>query len=137
YDATGQSTIERQRALLDLAKVRARQLSQPIGLSQLNSFAHIDDLRSDGILQHALEGISVRFAHDIFFEWAFFYVLIDRGVQWIEEIKACGEPPAVARVVELLAQWEYSKGKDWAAHLTRIENSVLRSQWLRAWLNGP
>ena len=137
YNETGQSAIERQRALLDLARVRARQLSQPIGLSQLTSVAHIDDLRSDGILQNAREGISVRFAHDIFFEWAFFHVLADRGAQWMEEIKACGEPPAVARVVELASQWEYAQGKDWPAYLAQTEGSDLRSQWLRAWLVGP
>jgi hypothetical protein len=137
YNETGQSAIERQRALLDLARVRARQLSQPIGLSQLSSVAHIDDLRSDGILQNAREGISVRFAHDIFFEWAFFHVLADRGAQWMDEIKACGEPPAVARVVELASQWEYAHGRDWQAYLAQTEDSDLRSQWLRAWLVGP
>lgn len=137
YNETGQNAIERQRALLDLARVRARQLSQPIGLSQLTSVAHIDDLRSDGILQNAREGISVRFAHDIFFEWAFFHVLADRGAQWMEEIKTCGEPPAVARVVELVSQWEYAQGKDWPAYLAQTEASDLRSQWLRAWLVGP
>lgn len=137
YNETGQSAIERQRALLDLARVRARQLSQPIVLSQLTSVAHIDDLRSDGILQNAREGISVRFAHDIFFEWAFFHVLADRGSQWMEEIKACGEPPAVARVVELISQWEYAQGKDWPAYLVQTGGSNLRSQWLRAWLVGP
>jgi len=137
YNETGQSAIERQRALLDLARVRARQLSQPIGLSQLTSVAHIDDLRSDGILQNAREGISVRFAHDIFFEWAFFHVLADRGAQWMEEIKACGEPPAVARVVELASQWEYVQGRDWRAYLAQTEGSDLRSQWQRAWLVGP
>lgn len=137
YNETGQSAIERQRALLDLARVRARQLSQPIGLSQLTSVAHIDDLRSDGILQNAREGISVRFAHDIFFEWAFFHVLADRGAQWMEEIKACGEPPAVARVVELVSQWEYAQRKNWPPYLAQTEGSDLRSQWLRAWLVGP
>lgn len=137
YNETGQNAIERQRALLDLARVRARQLSQPIGLSQLASVAHIDDLRSDGILQNAREGISVRFAHDIFFEWAFFHVLADRGAQWMEEIKTCGEPPSVARVVELVSQWEYAQGEDWAAYLAQTEGSELRSQWLRAWLVGP
>ncbi|MBU1224396.1 MAG: ATP-binding protein [Gammaproteobacteria bacterium] len=137
YNETGQNAIERQRALLDLARVRARHLSQPIGLSQLTSVAHIDDLRSDGILQNARDGISVRFAHDIFFEWAFFHVLADRGVQWMEEIKACGEPPAVARVVELVSQWEYAQVKDWPAYLAQAEGSGLRSQWLRAWLVGP
>jgi len=137
YNEIGQSAIERQRVLLDLARVRARQLSQPIGLSQLKSVAHIDDLRADGILQNAREGISVRFTHDIFFEWVFFYVLADRGAQWMEEIKACGEPPAVARVVELLSQWEYTHGEDWSTYLVQAEGSALRSQWLRAWLIGP
>jgi len=137
YNETGQNAIERQRALLDLARVRARQLSQPIRLSQLASVAHIDDLRSDGILQNAREGISVRFAHDIFFEWAFFHVLADRGAQWMDEIKVSGEPPAVARVVELASQWEYTRGADWQAYLSLTEGSSLRSQWLRAWLLGP
>jgi len=137
YNETGQSAIERQRTLLDLARVRAHQLNQPIGLSQLTSVAHIDDLRSDGILQNAREGISVRFAHDIFFEWAFFHVLADRGSQWMEVIKACGEPPAVARVVELISQWEYAQGSDWPAYFAQTEASALRSQWLRSWLVGP
>lgn len=137
YNESGQSAIERQRALLDLARVRARQLSQPIRLSQLASVAHINDLRSDGILQNAREGISVRFAHDIFFEWAFFHVLAERGAQWMEEIKVCGEPPAVARVVELVSQWEYARGEDWTAYLAQTEGSELRAQWLRAWLVGP
>lgn len=137
YNETGQSAIERQRALLDLARIHARQLSQPIRLSELTSVAHVDDLRSDGILQNAREGISVRFAHDIFFEWAFFHVLADRGAQWMDEIKACGEPPGVARVVELASQWEYGHGRDWQAYLSKTEGSNLRSQWLRAWLIGP
>lgn len=137
YNETGQNAIERQRELLALASVRARNLSQPIRLSQLPSAAHINDLRADGILQNAREGISVRFAHDIFFEWAFFYVLADHGDQWVNEIKACGEPPAVARVVELASQWEYTQGKDWQTYLAQTEGSDLRSQWLRAWLVGP
>ncbi|HGF0738867.1 hypothetical protein QM437_05620 [Legionella pneumophila] len=137
YNESGQSAINRQRALIDLARVRARQLSQPISLSQLISIDHIDDLRSDGILQNVREGISVRFAHDIFFEWAFFYVLADSGTQWINEIKICGEPPAVARVVELISQWEYVQRENWSTYLTQTEGSDLRSQWLRAWLIGP
>ncbi|SCZ86431.1 ATP-binding protein [Nitrosomonas mobilis] len=137
YNETGQNALERQRGLLDLASVRARQLSQPIALGQLTSVAHIDDLKSDGILQNAREGVSVSFAHDIFFEWAFFHVLADRGLQWMEVIKACGEPPAVARVVELTSQWEYTQGTNWPAYLAQTENSEFRSQWLRAWLVGP
>ncbi len=137
YNESGQSAVERQRVLLDLAHVRARQLSLPIGLSQLTSVAHIEDLRSDGILQDARTGISVRFAHDIFFEWAFFHVLADCGRQWINEIKSCGEPPAIARAVELASQWEYDRGEDWQVHLSLTERADIRSQWLRAWLLGP
>lgn len=137
YNETGQNALERQRALLNLARLRASQLNQPIVLDQLTSFAHIDNLRSDGILQNAREGISVRFAHDIFFEWAFFHVLATRGAHWIDEIKQCGEPPAVARVVELASQWEYAQKHQWAAYLAQTEGSNLRSQWLRAWLVGP
>ncbi|MEZ4682101.1 MAG: hypothetical protein R2932_48635 [Caldilineaceae bacterium] len=137
YNETGQSAIERQRALLDLARTHASHLSQPIRLSDLTSVAHIDNLRADGILQDARKGISVRFSHDIFFEWSFFYLLADLGNEWIEEIKACGEPPALARVVELASQWEYTQGEDWKTYLDEIEGSELRSQWLRAWLVGP
>ncbi|WP_200901966.1 ATP-binding protein [Microvirga vignae] len=137
YNASGQSAVERQRAILDLATVRARQLSQPIRLSQLKSVAHIDDLRTDGILQDARAGHSVRFAHDIFFERAFFHVLADQASQWLDEIRACGEPPAVARVVELLSQWEYTEDQNWGAYLAQAETSGLRSQWMRAWLVGP
>lgn len=137
YNETGQSAIERQRVLLELASIRARQLSQPIGLSQLTSIAHIDNLISDGILQNAREGIFVRFTHDIFFEWPFFHVLADRGAQWMDVIKDCGEPPAVARVVELASQCEYMRGTDWAAYLAQTGDSNLRSQWMRAWLVAP
>lgn len=137
FNETGQSALERQRTLLDLASVHSHQLSQPINLSQLTVVTHIDELIRDGILQRGREGISVRFAHDIFFEWAFFHVLADCRSPWMEVIKTCGEPPAVARVVELASQWEYAQGTGWQTYLPKIESSDLRSQWLRAWLVGP
>lgn len=137
YNETGQRAVERQRTLLDLAGIHARQLSRPIGLTQLTSVANIDALVSDGILRYVREGVSVRFAHDIFFEWAFFHVLAAQGQQWLEAIRECGEPPSLARVVELTSQWEYSQGTDWSASLALTEAMGLRSQWLRAWLFGP
>lgn len=137
YNETGQSAIKRQRALIDLARVRARELSQPISIGKLSSDVCIDDLKSDGIIQDAREGISVRFAHDVFFEWAFFYALADQEADWIAEVKAAGEPPAVARVVELVSQWEYTRGTNWPTYLAQTEGTELRSQWLRAWLIAP
>jgi hypothetical protein len=139
YNATGQNAIERQRAVVELARLRARHLSEPIGLRRLTlpSVSLIDQLVIDGILQHVRPGHTVRFSHDIFFEWAFFHVLADRGEDWLDEIRDCGEPPAVARVVELLSQWEYAHGKDLPKLLERTASSQMRSQWSRAWLLGP
>lgn len=139
YNAIGQNAIERQRAIIELAGLRARHLSEPIGLARLTapSVALIDQLVIDGILQHVRRGHTVRFSHDIFFEWAFFHVLTDRGADWLEEIRNCGEPPAVARVVELLSQLEYAQGKDWLRLLELTASSQMRSQWSRAWLLGP
>lgn len=137
YNEQGQKALERQQVLLDLAGIRARNLSKPIKLSGLATIKHIDSLKSDGVLQDARQGISINFSHDIFFEWAFFYVLADKGDLWVEEIIACGEPPAVARVVELVSQWEYFKGINWSSSLTLTLEPTLRSQWQRAWLVGP
>lgn len=139
YDAAGQDAIARQRALIDIGALRARQLSQPILLAKLaaGSVAVIDKMVNDGLLQHVKNGISVRFSHDIFFEWSFFYVLSERGDQWLDELRACGEPPAVARVVELLSQFEYKAGTTWAATLQKTTVAKMRLQWMRAWLLGP
>lgn len=139
YDSSGQDAIGRQRALVDIAAHRARQLSQPVPLGKLaaESVAVIDQMVNDGLFQHVRKGISVRFSHDIFFEWSFFYVLAEHGDQWLDELRACGEPPAVSRVVELLSQSEYKEGKSWTATLQKVSIAKMRSQWTRAWLLGP
>lgn len=139
YNASEQDAIGRQRAIIDLAACQARNLSRPIGFGQLaqSTLAEINTLVADGILQYARLGHTLRFSHDIFFEWAFFHVLIDHEGHWLEEIHDCGEPPAVARVVELLAQHDYADGRDWSNILAQIASSKMRSQWTRAWLLGP
>jgi len=139
YNASGQDAIGRQGAIINLAAFRARHLSSPIHVRQLAepTQAKIDELVRDGILQSARVGHTVRFSHDIFFEWGFFHVLTEHGEDWPKEIRDCGEPPAVARVVELLAQREYADGKDWSQALARVASSQMRSQWTRAWLLGP
>lgn len=139
YDAVGQNAIVRQSAIIEIGAIRARQLSQPVSLSQLTAATTslIEQLVVDGILQHVRQGHTVRFSHDIFFEWSFFHVLSDRGDKWLEEIRECGEPPVVARVVELMSQCEYEQGKSWTATLHLIASAKMRSQWTRAWLLGP
>jgi hypothetical protein len=139
YNAVAPEILKRQRAIVEIGSLRARQLSQPIRIGQLRpeSINVIDQLVVDGILQHVRQGHTIRFSHDIFFEWSFFEVLVGHDQQWPTEIRACGEPPAVARVVELLSQSEYTHGKSWACALYGISAQKMRSQWLRAWLLGP
>lgn len=139
YNADGAEAGKRQRALLDLGGFRARNLGRPIALSSLlpATLDMIDLLRADGILQEVRLGHTVRFAHDIFFEWSFFHRLVDRADDWPEELKGVGEPPVLGRVVELLSQAEFARGDDWPAMLARLKASDLRSQWTRAWLLGP
>jgi hypothetical protein len=139
YDSDGQAATVRQRAIIELGTLRARHLEREIAIGQLSpgTVGIIDQLVSDGILQQVRRGHTLRFSHDIFFEWAFFHVLVDRGFAWLQEIRACGEPPAVARVVELLSQWEFEQGSDWARILREVDFSQMRSQWTRSWLLAP
>ena len=138
YNADGKNALERQRAIVELGSQRAKNLERDIAVRELSphTIGVIDQLVADGILQHVRVGHSLRFSHDIFFEWAFFHVLADAD-DWLREIRACGEPPAVARVVELLSQWEFGQGTIWAKTLHQVDGSSMRSQWTRAWLLAP
>lgn len=139
YNAGGQSAIQRRMALLDLGAHRARDLSAPIILTDLKpeTVAVIDQLLSDGILQSVRAHLSVQFAHDIFFEWAFFHHLLNAGDGWIAALAAIGEPPMIGRVVDLLSQAEFARNAGWSTMLRRVQESGLRSQWTRAWLLAP
>ncbi len=139
YDSSGQEAVNRRRAIIDLAGVQARHLSEPIRLSELSpqTSEHIDQLTADGLIRTVRTGLTVRFSHDILFEWAFYFLLSDRGHGWPQAIRDCGEPPAVARAVELLAQYEFREGKTWSSSLTMIADAGMRAQWTRAWMLGP
>lgn len=137
YNETGQFAVERQRQLIELAKLQAHALNKPIKMNQLSTMMHIEAMKSDGLLHSVRDGISVRFTHDIFFEWAFLHVLAECEERWVDEIRSCGEPPALARTIELASQWEYDHGENWTAWLALTQSSGLRTQWLRAWLLGP
>lgn len=138
YNEAGQDAIERQQTLLELARCRSRLFSQPVKISQLSSIKHVNALISDGILQNELDGVAVSFSHDIFFEWAYFFVLREQTEDWVDQLKESGEPPAVARVVELLSQWIFAtEQEDWSVYLQKAQKSTIRSQWVRAWLVGP
>jgi hypothetical protein len=133
YNADGQNALKRQRALVELGSQRAKHFERDIAVRELSPpiIGVIDQLVADGILRPVRIGHSLRFSHDIFFEWAFFHVLAD-AEDWLREIRACGEPPAVARVVELLSQWEFGQGAIWAK--SRWEKvSPRRARAARRW----
>lgn len=139
YNVAQQAALVRQRAIVDIAAIRAQQLAHPVAIRQLAgpTVSLVEELIADGILRYETKGHTVRFSHDIFFEWSFFHVLVDQGGKWPEAVRQCGEPPAVGRVVELLSQWEYARGNSWTANLKLIAAENMRPQWTRAWLMGP
>jgi hypothetical protein len=139
YDSDGRAATERQQAIIELGTLRARHLEREIAVRELSpgTLGTVDQLISDGILQHVRRGHTLRFSHDIFFEWAFFHVLVDRGTGWLQEVRTCGEPPGVARVVELLSQWEFEQGSEWPRILREVDASQMRPQWTRSWLLAP
>ncbi|MGH7024216.1 MAG: hypothetical protein ACREEB_11590 [Caulobacteraceae bacterium] len=136
YNAPDDQAGDRQKALLALAWDGARTLGRRMSVSALAS-TPVAALRADGIIREVRSGHTVAFSHDIYFEWAFLHLLIDRGEAWPEVLSAVGEPPVLGRVIELLAQLYFLEPPIWADHLNRLEKLRLRSQWTRAWLLGP
>ena len=77
------------------------------------------------------------FTHDIFFEWAFFRLLIDLGDEWTKALEAAGEPPLLGRVVGLMAQEALTDNGRWSAGYRSLASKNLRRQWQREWLTAP
>src|SRR5262249_39798522 len=79
---------------------------------------------------------SFAFTHDIFFEWAFFRLLIDLGDDWTKVLEAAGEPPLLGRVVGLMAQEAITDNGRWSAGYLSLASKNLRRQWQREWLTA-
>jgi len=139
HDSTGAGAILRQRAILDLARARARSSSGPVRVADLATptIAELEGFVADGILQWTSAGHELRYSHDIFFEWSFYHLLEDGGDGWPDVVRKAGEPPAVARSVELLSQARFLAGDGWRSSLPVLAAGAMRPQWLRAWLLGP
>lgn len=136
YNASPDQVDYRQRTLMMLAREGARTLGRRVSIRECDPTA-ITELRRDGVIRDLRPGHTIGFAHDIYFEWAFLHLLIDREREWTTELRGTGEPPVLGRVVELLAQLAYRDKDAWVEDLTALEHSALRSQWTRAWLLGP
>ena len=139
HDAPTYAVPQRRRALLDLAQHGVRALGRDIRARELidSTLREVTALQADGIIRELDEGTCYSFAHDIFFEWAFFRLLIERSVEWPRALIEAGEPPLLGRVVGLLAQHTLQSPGRWSAGYRRLESLPLRSQWRRDWLTAP
>lgn len=139
YDAQAPQTLARQLALVELARQSASDLGRNLRLGSLSpsTQASFPLLEQDGLVQQVRQGHSAQFAHDIFFEWSFFHWLVDQGDSWVTALTQAGEPPALARVVELLSQATYPDAPAWQRDLQGLQGAPVRPQWLRAWLLAP
>ena len=139
YDAGEDTALLRQRALLDLAHAGVGNLGKSIAVRDLASETVnlIASLHRDHIIRTVEEGHTLSFTQDIYFEWAFFRLLIDAGETWPRALSAAGEPPLLARIVALLSQHVITHGPGWADAYRMLEAEELRPQWKRAWLTGP
>lgn len=139
YDSLRTSARMRQAALIELAGKGAKSLGNNINQHELsaNTVRILQDLIDDGILHDKQAGHTLKFTHNIFFEWCFLNLLISKGNLWIEEIVRAGEIPMLGRCVELLSQQYFTSNNNWAEQYTSICASDTRPQWARSWLFGP
>ena len=140
HDSEEDTAFLRQRALLDLApEACASSLGKSIAVRKLapETIHLIAALLRDHIVRWVEEGHTLSFRHDIFFEWAFFRLLIDAGKTWQRVLSAAGEPPLLARIVALLSQHVIARSPAWADNYRALEAEALRPQWKRTWLTGP
>ncbi|WP_156942167.1 hypothetical protein [Hyphomonas adhaerens] len=139
YNAEPHHVLARQRALLECAVKGASALGKSIRLRYLEGSAQValPGLLQDDVFQSLEDGVEISFAHDIYFEWAFYKLLIDAGEDWINVLKAAGEPPLLGRIVGLYSQREFERSENWSANFLALNESSLRPQWRRAWMLGP
>lgn len=139
YDAHAPQALARQRGLIELAQRSAPDLGRNVRIRDLSTATRdvLPALEEDGLVQQVRTGHTAQFSHDIFFEWSFLHLLLDQGDDWIVTLTAAGEPPALARVVELLSQATYPMPNQWSRELHALERAQVRPQWLRAWLVAP
>jgi hypothetical protein len=139
YDAVADTIPQRQRALMDIAEKGVGNLGKGIPTRELKDFTieQIAALKADQIIRDERGGSTLAFTHDIFFEWAFFRLLVDLGSEWTNALEVAGEPPLLGRVVGLVAQEALTDRGGWSAGYRSLASKKLRRQWRREWLTAP
>jgi hypothetical protein len=139
HDAVADTIPQRQRALIDIAEKGVCNLGKSVPARELKdpTIEQIAALKADQIIRGERGGSLLAFTHDIFFEWAFFRLLIDLGDDWTKALEAAGEPPLLGRVVGLMAQEALTDNGRWSAGYRSLASKNLRRQWQREWLTAP
>jgi hypothetical protein len=139
HDAIADTIPQRQRALIDIAEKGVRNLGKGIPARELkdSTIEQIAALKADQIIRDGRGSSFFAFTHDIFFEWAFFRLLIDLGDEWTKALEAAGEPPLLGRVVGLMAQEAITDNGRWSTGYRSLASKTLRRQWQREWLTAP
>lgn len=139
HDATSETALQRQRALITFAEKGARNLGKEIPVRDLDAptIAQVPALQADHIVRDEGGGASFAFGHDIFFEWSFFRLLIELGDDWTNALQNAGQAPLLGRVVGLMAQEALTQAGRWSTGYKALASKNLRRQWQREWLTAP
>ena len=139
FNAEKNERFKRQRALINLAECGASSLGKKIPTKNLQdgTVEHFSLLEVDHVVQSDTTSNWLSFAHDVFFEWAFYKFLLGLETEWLNGVLRTGEAPLLGRIVELLSQFHIEQGLPWSQILETIEQADARRQWERAWLLGP
>ena len=137
HSAEGTRRLTRRETLLQAAKCGAASLGHDVSPKDLDSES-VADLLADGVLQEERNGLRVGFAHDVFFDWAFYHRLLDQNDvdEWIGMLRDAADVPALARAVELLSIQEFDNGPGWCTTLRQLEEAD-HLRWLRSWCMAP
>ncbi|WP_282065965.1 ATP-binding protein [Commensalibacter papalotli (ex Botero et al. 2024)] len=128
YDASGQERRNRQQNLRIIAEIKIKNLSEDILLTQLNDI-NIDGLVRDKIIKENEKDGTIDFSHNIFLEWSLFYFLQQFKGQWLDKIIEFNQPPAIARVIELMAQDTF-KNECWGKQLEQFKKTNLSKYFI-------
>ncbi|WSH01445.1 hypothetical protein U8P71_24470 [Rhizobium ruizarguesonis] len=80
--------------MIDLAENGSRSIGKSVAARDLATatVSQLSDFERDLVIRPLRNGAAFSFTHDIFFEWAFFRLLLDLGDAWPNGLINAGEP---------------------------------------------